>query len=64
MLAEPDIGLQLFIGGQNAEDMETSLTGMGGMNMSVEEILEFFADVWGTDSNTRARAGFKTQDTY
>jgi len=55
MLAEPEIGLQLFIGTNSAEDMERSLTGMGGMNMGVDEVLDFFKDVWGVGDNAKLR---------
>jgi len=47
MKTQPDIGLKMFIGDHNAEDMERSLTGMGGMNMTVDEVLDFFEEVWG-----------------
>jgi Na+-transporting NADH:ubiquinone oxidoreductase subunit NqrC len=64
MMAEPDIGLQLFIGNQN-EDIETMLNGIGGMSMTIDEVLEFFEDVWGSTENAgRSRAGFKTQDVH
>ena len=61
MLAEPDIGLQLYIGTHN-EDM---MNGIGSMSMSIDEVLEFFEDVWGaSEISGRARAGFKTQDVH
>jgi len=36
--------------------MERSLTGMGGMNMGVDEVLEFFKDVWGATDSAKLRS--------
>lgn len=56
---EPDIGLKMFI---NENDASDSLTGLGGMSMTVEETLAFFQEVFkGEESGThRQRSGFKT----
>jgi hypothetical protein len=47
MQNEPDIGLKLFIDTNNKEQ-ESALTGLGGMNMSIDEVLEFFEECWST----------------
>jgi hypothetical protein len=56
MQNEPDIGLKLFIDTNN-RDQESALTGLGGMNMGIDEVLAFFEECWATSSLQRNRDG-------
>jgi hypothetical protein len=61
MQTEPDIGLKLFI---DNHEQESALTGLGGMNMTIDEVLAFFDECWSSAQLGRNRDGTPTTTTH
>ena len=59
---EPDIGLKMFI---NEQSSGSGFTSMGAVSMEVDDVLEFFNEVFKVDESMgRQRTGPKQQDAH